>query len=125
MGDGTYVSLTPFHMGKPGRMAGQTNNNNNNNQAETPGLWKHASRPIQFVLVVDGFFVEYVGKEHADHLANVLKKYHTIIERWTAKKFLGVDWSEIVQRNIYRTCRSSIKIYINELLFKVGHPNPK
>ena len=32
MGDGTYVSLTPFHMGEPGRMAGQTNNNNNNNQ---------------------------------------------------------------------------------------------
>ena len=29
VGDGTYVSLTPFHMAEPGRMAGQTNNNNN------------------------------------------------------------------------------------------------
>ena len=46
-------------------------------EAETPELWKHASRPIQFVLVVDNFFVEYVGREHAEHLANVLKKYTT------------------------------------------------
>ena len=29
MEDGTFVPLTPFHMGEPGRMAGQTNNNNN------------------------------------------------------------------------------------------------
>ena len=31
-------------------------------EAETPGLWKHVWRPIQFVLVVDDFFVEYVDK---------------------------------------------------------------
>ena len=60
-------------------------------EAETPGLWKHASHPIQFVLVVDDFFVEYVGREHAEHLANVLKKYHTISEDWTAKKFVEVN----------------------------------
>ena len=52
-------------------------------EAETPGLWKHASRLIQPLLVVDDFFVEYVGREHAEHLANVLKKYHTISEDWT------------------------------------------
>ena len=28
VGGGTYVSLTPFHIGEPGRMVGQTNNNN-------------------------------------------------------------------------------------------------
>ena len=38
-------------------------------QAEhTHGLWKHTSRPIQFALVVDDFGVQYVGKEHAQHL---------------------------------------------------------
>ena len=26
VGDGTYVSLTPFRIGEPGRMDGQTNN---------------------------------------------------------------------------------------------------
>jgi hypothetical protein len=31
----------------------------------TPGLWRHATRPIQFTLVVDNFGVQYVGKEYA------------------------------------------------------------
>ena len=58
-------------------------------EAETPGRWKHASRLIEFVLVVDDFFVQYVGREHAEHLGNMLKKYHTILEDWTTKKLLG------------------------------------
>ena len=39
----------------------------------TPGLWRHKWRPIQFCLIVDYFGVEYVGKQHADHLATILK----------------------------------------------------
>jgi hypothetical protein len=34
----------------------------------TPGLWKHETRPISFTLVVNNFGVKYVGKEHVDHL---------------------------------------------------------
>ena len=34
----------------------------------TPGLWRHRCRPIQFVLIVDDFGVEYVRKKDADHL---------------------------------------------------------
>ncbi len=34
----------------------------------TPGLWKHETRPISFTLVVDNFGVKYVGKEHVEHL---------------------------------------------------------
>ena len=30
--------------------------------ATTPGLWRHRWRPIQFVLIVDDFGVEYVKK---------------------------------------------------------------
>ena len=30
--------------------------------ATTPGLWCHKFRPIQFVLLVDNFGIEYVGK---------------------------------------------------------------
>jgi hypothetical protein len=32
----------------------------------TPGLWRHANRPITFSLIVDDFGVNYVGKEHAE-----------------------------------------------------------
>ena len=46
----------------------------------TPGLWQHKWRPIQFVLVVDDFGVEYVGEEHALHLVSILKRYHEISE---------------------------------------------
>ena len=41
--------------------------------ATTPRLWKHKWRPIQLVLIVDDFGVEYVGKQHAHHLENVIK----------------------------------------------------
>ena len=37
----------------------------------TPGLWRHKWRPIQFCLVVYDFGVEYVGKQHAEHLATI------------------------------------------------------
>ena len=36
--------------------------------ATTPGLWCYKWRPIQFVLLVDDFGIEYVGKKHALHL---------------------------------------------------------
>ena len=39
----------------------------------TLGLWRHKWRPIQFCLIVDDFGVEYVGKQHADHLVTILK----------------------------------------------------
>ena len=39
----------------------------------TPGLWRHKWIPIRFCLVVDDFGVEYVVKQHAEHLATTLK----------------------------------------------------
>ena len=39
----------------------------------TPGLWIHKWRPIQFCLIVDDLGVEYVGKQHADHLETIFK----------------------------------------------------
>ena len=46
----------------------------------TPGLWRHEWRPVQFVLVVDDFGVEYVGKQHARHLLGVLNKHYKMSE---------------------------------------------
>jgi hypothetical protein len=39
----------------------------------TPGLWRHITRPIQFTLVVGDVGVQYVGKEHAQHLIDALE----------------------------------------------------
>jgi hypothetical protein len=40
----------------------------------THGLCKHDTRPISFSLVVDDFGVKYVGREHAEHLMECIKK---------------------------------------------------
>jgi hypothetical protein len=40
----------------------------------THGLWTHDTHPISFSLVVDGFRVKYVGREHAEHLMACIKK---------------------------------------------------
>lgn len=88
----------------------------------TPGLWRHRWRPIQFCLIVDDFGVEYVGREHADHLTSVLKKYHTITEDWEGTKLAGIDlkWDYVK-----RTCRLTMEHYIEELLAKYNHPKPR
>ena len=38
-----------------------------------PGLWKHRTRNIQFILVVDDFGIKYLKREDLDHLVAVLK----------------------------------------------------
>eukprot|EP00804_Cyclotella_cryptica_P007736 CCRYP_001353-RA/>CCRYP_001353-RA protein AED:0.15 eAED:0.15 QI:0/0/0/1/0.2/0.16/6/0/947 len=48
-----------------------------------PGLWKHKTRNIQFVLVVDDFGIKYVKKEDLDHLVGVLK---AVLRRLIPKK---------------------------------------
>ncbi|KAL7477238.1 hypothetical protein ACHAW6_003051 [Cyclotella cf. meneghiniana] len=42
------------------------------------GLWKHKTRNIKFVLVVDDFGINYLKKEDLDHLIKSLKKYYDI-----------------------------------------------
>jgi hypothetical protein len=46
----------------------------------THGLWRHETRPITFTLVVHDFGVKYVGREHANHILNTLKKYYQVTE---------------------------------------------
>ena len=92
----------------------------------TSGLWRHTWRPIQFVLIVDDFGVEYVGKKHAQNLLNILKKYHTMSEDWEGKKFAGIDLEWNYDKvHSKRTCRLSMREYIKKLLHKIGHPMPR
>ena len=63
--------------------------------SHTPGLWKHASRPIQFTLVVDDCCANYTGKEHAIHIEKALKRHFGDVSTdWEGQLFCGIklDW---------------------------------
>ena len=51
-----------------------------------PGLWKHATSPLKFTLVVDDFGVHYVNTNHKKNLIKVLEKYYTVSKDWTGNK---------------------------------------
>ena len=56
----------------------------------TPGLWKHETRPISFTLVVDDFGVKYVSKNDVNHLIDSIKLTHTLAEDWTGNLYCGI-----------------------------------
>jgi hypothetical protein len=56
----------------------------------TPGLWRHATCPITFSLVVDDFGVKYVGKEHAEHLIKCLKEKYKLTKDWAGDLYCGI-----------------------------------
>jgi len=45
---------------------------------------------MQFTLVVDDFGVKYIGKEHVDHLVEILKQYYTMLEDWDSSLYCGI-----------------------------------
>eukprot|EP00804_Cyclotella_cryptica_P002446 CCRYP_019168-RA/>CCRYP_019168-RA protein AED:0.13 eAED:0.13 QI:0/0/0/1/0.5/0.4/5/0/1227 len=56
-----------------------------------PGLWKHKTRNIQFVLVVDDFGIKYVKREDLDHLVAVLRRYYDVSVDIDGKEFVKID----------------------------------
>ena len=56
----------------------------------TPLLFKHATRPISFVLVVDDFSVKYKDRSDALHLLATLGTKYEYTVDWTGAKFLGM-----------------------------------
>ena len=61
-----------------------------------------------------------MGRNHAEHLDSVLKKYHEISEDWEGANFAGIylNW-KYTKHHIGRTCRLSKNNYIAKLLIKV------
>ena len=88
----------------------------------TPGLWRQKWIPAQFCLIVYDFGVEYVGKQHFDHLTNILKQYHNITRDWEGKKYAGIDLKRDYNK---QTCRATMDGYILDLRKKYGHLQPK
>jgi hypothetical protein len=56
----------------------------------TPGLFKHEVRPVIFSLVVDDFGVQYVGRENAQHLVDVIAAKYKMTTDWTGALYCGV-----------------------------------
>jgi hypothetical protein len=56
----------------------------------TPGLWKHVSRPVSFSLVVDDFGIKYVGKKHVDQLISCIKETYELTKDWSGNLYYGV-----------------------------------
>ena len=63
-------------------------------QQHTPGLFRHATRPIWFNLTVDDFGIKYVGEEHLQHLFTTLKQHYKIVEDTTGSLYCGItlEW---------------------------------
>ena len=70
---------------------------------------------------MDDFGIQYVEQCHAEHLLHALQQTYEVTTDWTGSKFAGID----IEWNYHkRTCRLSMKGYINEVLLKYKHPKP-
>ena len=59
-----------------------------------PGLWKHRTRNIQFVLVVDDFGIKYLKREDLDHFVTIVKQHYDVTVNIHGKEFIKIelDW---------------------------------
>jgi hypothetical protein len=89
--------------------------------SKTRGLWKHDTHPISFSLVVDDFRVKYVGREHAEHLMECIKKNYNISRDWKGSAYCGLtlEWD---YKN--RIVDLSMPGYIKKALHKYQHAAP-
>ena len=87
----------------------------------TPGLFKHATRPVQFTLVVDDFGIKYSGKENLDHLLNSVRKHYEISVDEEGSLYCGITlkWN-------YEAGYVDISMpgYVQKQLTKYNHPAP-
>jgi len=56
----------------------------------TPGLFRHATRPVTFSLVVDDFAIKYVDRTNTEHLLATLWSLYNITTDWTASMYCGI-----------------------------------
>ncbi len=57
---------------------------------QTPCLWRHATRPISFTLVVNNFGVKYTNKTDVDHLIECLKENYNLTQDWDGDLYCGI-----------------------------------
>jgi hypothetical protein len=84
-------------------------------------LFKHITRPICFILVVNNFGLKFVSKDDVNHLINHLKKKYKLTTDWEGKLFQGItlNWDYIK-----RTVQLSMPHYVEKALLRFHHPTP-
>jgi hypothetical protein len=87
----------------------------------THGLWKHETRPVWFLLVVDDSGIKYIGRDNADHLMAAIKKKYDISSDWTGSAYCGF---KIYWEYTNGTVDLSMPGYIKAELHKYQHPAP-
>jgi hypothetical protein len=60
-----------------------------------PGLWKHATQPISFTLVVDNFGVKYMHQEDTEHLIKCIKEKYELTMDWDGNFYCGIFLKEV------------------------------
>ena len=77
----------------------------------------HVVSDTQLLLVVDDFGVNYVGKEHAEHLIKTLKEHDECSTDWKGNLYGGIqlDWN-------YN--KGFLNRYVQRLLQKFQHEKP-
>jgi hypothetical protein len=87
----------------------------------TPGLWKHKWRPIIFFLIVNNFGVKYVGKEHAQHLLQMVQKYYKCSLEEEGGQYCGltIKW-DYPRKKVHL----SMLLYAKNGLKQFQHPPP-
>jgi hypothetical protein len=88
----------------------------------TPGIWRHATHPIHFTLVMDDFGVQYVGKGHAHHLIDALETEYTVSKDWIGGLYCGITLKWDFEN---KHVGLSMPGYIKYALHKYQHPMPK
>jgi hypothetical protein len=88
----------------------------------TPCLWLHNTKPTAFSLVVDDFAVKYVTLADVHHLCNALLRSYEITTDWGGTVYSGITLKWDYDK---RTCDISIPGYVNNVLNKFQHDNPK
>jgi hypothetical protein len=88
----------------------------------THGLWKHDTRPVSFLLVVDDFGVKYVGQQHAEHLLTALNTYYPTSTDWEGTLYCGITLKWDYE---HRTVDLSMPGYVQTALDKFKHAKPR
>jgi hypothetical protein len=58
-------------------------------ETRTPCLFRHLTRPIAFVLVVDDFGIKYQNRDDFDYLVSSLSRLYQVKASPVATRFLG------------------------------------
>jgi len=88
----------------------------------TRGLWRHDTRNIQFVLVVDDFGIKYVHDEDKTHLLNALRNRYKISVDETGANYCGLTlaWN-YHSRSLDISMPNYIPNLLNHLKFESTH----